>query len=55
MKKSVFLLICIIASLNVYAQDIITKSNGDEIVAKVLEVNPDNLKYKLWDYMDGPT
>lgn len=48
-------LICIIASLNVHAQDIITKSNGDELAVKVLEVNPDNLKYKLWDYMDGPT
>lgn len=44
-----------IASLSVHAQDIITKSNGDEIAVKVLEVNPDNLKYKLWDYMDGPT
>lgn len=55
MKKSVLFLICIIASLNVHAQDIITKSNGDEIAVKVLEVNPDNLKYKLWDYMDGPT
>lgn len=55
MKKTVLFLICAIASLSVRAQDIITKSNGDEIAAKVLEVTPDNLKYKLWDFMDGPT
>ncbi len=37
------------------AQDLITKVNGEEIWARVLEVNDKNIRYKLWDYPDGPT
>ena len=35
------------------AQDLITKRTGDDIKAKVLEVNPDNIRYRLFDEPDG--
>lgn len=39
---------------NSFGQDFITLKNGDEIKSKVLEVNPDLIKYKNWTNMDGP-
>jgi hypothetical protein len=36
------------------AQDIIIKSNGEEVRAKVFELTPDQIKYKLYSYPDGP-
>lgn len=36
------------------AQDTIVKRNNETIIAKILEVNPDNVKYKRFDYLDGP-
>lgn len=37
------------------AQDVLNKKNGETINAKVLEVNPDNIKYKKAGNQDGPT
>ncbi len=37
-----------------FAQDIITKTNGDEIKVKVLEVNQTEIKYKQFDNLNGP-
>lgn len=37
------------------AQDIITKQNGEEIKAKILEISPSEIKYKRFDYQQGPT
>jgi len=47
------LLILFLAN-NVYAQDIITLKNGDEIKSKVLEVTTDQVKYKKWENQEGP-
>ncbi len=41
--------------MGLYAQDTIVFRNGDEIRAKVTEVNLDDIKYKLWSNQDGPT
>ena len=38
----------------VMAQDTIVKRNDEKIVAKILEVNPADVKYKRFDYPDGP-
>lgn len=38
-----------------YSQDIITKTNGEEIKSKVLEVTQTEIKYKRFDQLDGPT
>jgi hypothetical protein len=40
---------------SVFAQDIIVKTNNDRIEAKVLEIGLDEIKYKLWANLDGPT
>ena len=54
MKELFIFLITVAGFLNSYGQDIITLKNGDEIKSKVLEVNPDLIKYKNWTNMDGP-
>lgn len=36
------------------AQDIITKKNGDDIQAKVIEITLNELKYKNFNNLDGP-
>ncbi|MCL2311287.1 MAG: DUF2846 domain-containing protein [Firmicutes bacterium] len=37
------------------AQDVITLKNGDEIKAKVTEISLTEIKYKRFDYLDGPS
>lgn len=39
----------------VNAQDVITLKNGDEISAKVLEIGIDNVRYKKYSNLEGPT
>lgn len=55
MKKMLFLfcLICL-ALLGVQAQDLITLRDGTDIEGKVLQVSPDEIKYKRADNPDGP-
>ncbi len=55
MKKFVsFLIVVCIFSLNAFAQDVITLRNGDDIKAVVQEVGESLVKYKKYDYQDGP-
>ncbi|MFC2100715.1 hypothetical protein ACFLRZ_02675 [Bacteroidota bacterium] len=50
-----FLLLFIVLSSNlIFAQDIIIKHSGEEIKAKVLEITSENIKYKAYEYQDGP-
>jgi hypothetical protein len=55
MKK---IIICCITTLfltNILsAQDILTKKNGEDIKAKVLEVTNNEVKYKKFDNLNGP-
>lgn len=37
------------------AQDIIIKKNNDEIKSKIIEITDENIKYKEFDFQDGPT
>lgn len=48
----VFLLLLVLPS---YAQDTITKKDGTDVKAKILEVSKKEVKYKSWDNQDGPT
>ena len=48
-----FLMMC--CAVTVYAQDVITLKNGDEIKAKVTEITSSEIKYKRYDNLDGPT
>ncbi len=36
------------------AQDTIVKRNGNKLIVKLVEVNPDNVRYKRLDYQEGP-
>ena len=57
MKKRVFVVLglAVIAAGGVFAQDIIILKNGNEIKAKVLEISPQEIKYKRFDNLEGPT
>ena len=55
MKRILFLLLIGISSNMLFAQDIIVKQNGDEIKSKILEITSETIKYKEFDFQDGPT
>ena len=51
--KALFLFLSgILLTINVYCQDIITTNNGNEIKAKVIEISPTTVKYKITDSTD---
>ena len=55
MKNQIVLTMLSLAALNVAAQDVVVKKDGSTILAKVLEVNQDNIKYKKFSNQNGPT
>ena len=55
MKRLIFIIAAVLFSaVSASAQDIITKKNGEDIRAKVLEVDNTNVRYILFDEQDGP-
>lgn len=56
MKRIILILSSLLMCVaTVSAQDIITKKNGEDIQAKVLEIDNNNVKYKLFDEPNGVT
>lgn len=55
MKKLSILTVSVIFSTFLYAQDTIVKINGDKIFAKILEITTTEIKYKKFDFQDGPS
>jgi len=57
MKRICFLItiIAMFCSANALAQDVILKNDGTEIKAKVVEIDDHQIKYKIYEYQDGPT
>jgi len=53
--RNIFLLSIVLCAINVYAQDIITLNNGDEIEVSVQKIDETEVAYKRWDFQDGPT
>lgn len=53
LKLAVLIILCII-SININAQDIITKKDGTDISARVLEITISEVKYKKFDNLSGP-
>src|SRR5688500_6670041 len=51
--KYLFILLSFLA-IEVKAQDLIILKNGDEVLAKVFEVTPSEIKYRRFDNPDGP-
>jgi len=56
MKKFLFVLVAVTGFIfSANAQDIILKKDGSEIKAKVLEITDQQVKYKDFNFQDGPT
>lgn len=56
MKKIIFTVLTSILSMAFCcSQDIITNKTSEDISAKVLEVTTSEIKYKKFDYLNGPT
>jgi hypothetical protein len=55
MKKLLFTLFACVMFFASQAQDILIKRNGDELEVKVLEINLDEIRYKRFDNLEGPT
>lgn len=55
-KKILCLFLCIFGLLEFsYSQDKLYRYDGSQIDAKVLEVTQDEIKYKKFSYLEGPT
>lgn len=56
MKKILTIMVSLLLSATyVFAQDVITLKNGDEIQAKVTKVGDKEIEYKKWSNQNGPT
>ena len=54
LKTLLPLAISLCLSVNAFTQDIITKTSGEEIKAKILEVSTSEVKYRLYDNPSSP-
>lgn len=56
MKKQLLFLGMLMLATNfkLKAQDTIIKRNQEQIIAKILEINPTEIKYKRFSFQDGP-
>lgn len=55
MKTSLFLTLMILCNIALFGQDILYTNNGQKILAKVIEINPESIIYKSFDNIDGPS
>lgn len=53
--RKILALIMLISANLCFSQDMITMKGGEDIVAKVLEITLTEVKYKKFDFQDGPT
>lgn len=53
--KKLLLTTCICLAGLAYSQDQLFKKDNSKIEAKILEINQTEIKYKLFNYQDGPT
>lgn len=54
MKQLIIVFLLMISGAT-YAQDVITLTDGKTVNAKILELTPDQVKYKKSDNLEGPT
>ncbi len=57
MKKIIYTLVLLLLAglCPSFAQDIIFLRNADEIQSKVVSIGFDDITYKKWDFLEGPT
>jgi len=53
--KKILILILLLSSISIYAQDVITLRTGEQIKARVTEISQTELRYKRFEHLDGPT
>ncbi|MDF2450301.1 MAG: hypothetical protein K0R26_2805 [Bacteroidota bacterium] len=53
--KNFFSLVLFLLSFSGFSQDQLFKKDNTKIEVKILEINPSEIKYKLFTYQDGPT
>ena len=54
-KFFLFIAYCLLSTFSASAQDTIYKRNKEIIQAKIIEIGLDEIKYKMPNYVDGPT
>lgn len=54
MKPLLLLTLLLALVVTAHAQDLLTKRNGDEVLVRVLEITPTEVKYRRFDNPDGP-
>lgn len=54
MRTSLLLIVLLLLGGIAQAQDMLTKRNGEELLVKVLEISPNEVKYRRADNPDGP-
>lgn len=54
MRVSILLFFMVLLGGSAYAQDLLTKRNGDELAVKVIEITPTEVRYRRTDNPDGP-
>lgn len=53
--KKFFFILSVLSTINFCkAQDVITKNDSSQVKANIIEINPREIKYKLFNYPDGP-
>lgn len=55
MKKMLLSVCLLLCGWQVSAQDVITKTNAEELKAKIVTISDDQIEYKKWENLDGPT
>lgn len=55
MKTLKIILLTTIFVNTAMAQDIVIKTDSSKVIAAILEVYPTEIKYKMFNYLDGPT
>lgn len=55
MRRFIILLVCVMTFMEVYAQDVIVSRDAEEILSKIISVDPGYVSYKRWNNLDGPT
>ncbi len=54
MKNFSIIILFYFSAQSLQAQDIITTTKKIEVKAKIIEITPHEVKYKMYDYLDGP-
>lgn len=54
MKKFILLCLCMLMAVASYAQDVISFTSGESVKAKVEEITETQVKYRLFDNLEGP-